>query len=145
MPGRLLIALAAALAIAAGTAQAQPVRGVAAAATRSVSNYLSLERELAQTRGDAPGRARVAADFTLRTPAGPDVRGPEALQRGAPARIRDLDVREEGDVAVVSFLADAGGRTRFVVDMWKGETLLSRYSSAAPQAPRAAHRPSGRE
>ena len=39
--------------------------------------------------------------------------------------VRDLAVREEGDVAVVSFLLDTPHqRTRFIVDMWKGEMLL---------------------
>jgi hypothetical protein len=146
------LALAIALAIAGG-AQAQPVHagGVAGAATRSVSRYLALERGLDEalvTRNDAVLATRVDPQFEFRTPASADVRDRDAwLHRvaHARARVRDLTVKEDGEYAVVSFLADAGGKTRFVVDVWKGDVLISRSSAAAPEAPRAPKRPSGRE
>jgi len=155
MPERLLIALAAALAIGAGAASAQAVHagGMAqgGAATRSVSRYLALERDLQQAlaaRDESAVALRVDARFEYRTPASPDVRDRQAWLRRVPhasTLIRDLTVSEDGEVSVVSFLADSQGRTRFVVDVWKGDVLLSRSSSLAPEAPRAPKRPSGRE
>jgi hypothetical protein len=146
-------ALVFALATATGGVLAQPVHagGVAGAATRSVSHYLALEREVDEAlaaRNDIALSARVDPQFEYRTPASPDVRDRDGwVQRVAHsrARIRDLAVKEDGDLAIVSFLADAQGKTRFVVDVWRGDTLLSRNSALAPEAPRAPKRPSGRE
>jgi len=154
MHQRLLIGCAALALVTAGAGvHAQPVHagGVAGAATRSVSHYLALERELDEAlaaRNDVVLSARVDAQFEFRTPASPDVRDRDDWRKHAArsrGRIRDLTVKEEGDVAVVSFLADAGGKTRFVVDVWKGDVLMSRNSAVAPEALRAPKRPSGRE
>ena len=148
-------ALLVVLAGAGGGVQAQAVHAGGAvgagAATRSVSRYLALERELDEAlaaRDDAVLNARVDPQFEYRAAASPEVLGSEEWQRHVPhprSRIRDLTVREDGEIAVVGFLADASGKTRFVVDVWKGDTLLSRHSSVAVRAPRAAKRPSGRE
>jgi hypothetical protein len=153
---RLLIAAATAIAVTTGggaaALHAQPVHaGGAAAATRSVSRYLALERELQQAlaaRDDAAVNARVDADFEYRSPASPDVKDRAEWLRSvphAPTRVRDLTANEQGEITIVSFLADAQGRTRFIVDVWKGDTLLSRSSAFAPEAPKAPKRPGGRE
>jgi hypothetical protein len=153
MPERAVIGAAAALAAALvfTSLHAQPVHTGGLAATRGVSRYLALERELQDAlvaRDDAAVSARVDPDFEYRSPASADVSDRAAWLRSAPrvpARIRDLTAKEQGDVTVVSFLADAQGRTRFVVDVWKGDVLVSRSSAVAPEAHRAPKRPNGRE
>jgi hypothetical protein len=116
-------------------------------ATRSVSHYLALERALQDAvaaRDSAGLQARISPDFTYRSPASPDVLDRQAWMERESHRavpIRDLTVREEEGIAVVSFLAGK----RFVVDVWKGETLLSRSAAISPEAARAPARPSGRE
>jgi hypothetical protein len=126
---------------------AQPVHTGGGMATRSVSHYLALEREVQQAvaaRDSASLQARVSGDFTYRTAASADV-----LDRGAwvahEARrappVRDLTVSEQEGLAVVSFLAG----TRFIVDTWKGDQLVARSASLAADAPRPPRRPSGRE
>lgn len=140
----LLLAFAAA---AASCVSAQPVHAGGAAATRSVSRYLALERELqeAVVAGDSAAlQDRVAPDFTYRSPATPDVLDRDAWfsrESRHPVVVRDLTVREDGDVAVVSFLM---GR-RFVVDLWKGDRLMARSAATTREAARAPSRPSGRE
>ena len=96
-------------------------------ATRSVSRYLGLEREVQQAlaaRDEAALQSRVDEAFEYRTPASDETRDRAAWLHGASraqARIRDLTVREEGELAIVSFLADARqGKTHFVVDVWNG-------------------------
>lgn len=139
----LLLALALAAAL---PAAAQPVHA-GGMATRSAARYLALERELQEAvaaREAAAVQARVSPDFTYRSPVSPDVLEREAWLKREPRRadaVRDLTVREEEGVAVVSFLA---GR-RFVVDLWKGETLLARSATLSPEAPRPPSRPGGRE
>jgi hypothetical protein len=139
-----VIRIVAALALAAAplaASLAQPVH-TGGMATRSVSRYLALERDTQALP------SRLAPDFEYRTAASAEVRDARAWERAQPRstpRIRDLTVREEGDLAIVSFLADSGGRTHFIVDVWRGETLLSRYSARAADAPRAPSRPDGRE
>jgi hypothetical protein len=156
LPQRFLIAASIVLAAAAsgggpGVANAQPVHAGGAAATRSVSRYLALERDLQQAlaaKDEAAVNARVEANFEYRTPASTEVKDRDTWLHKvshAPARIRDLTTNEQDDTTVVSFLADAQGRTRFIVDVWKGDTLMSRYSSLAPEAPKAPRRPDGRE
>lgn len=90
-----------------------PMRG---AATRSVSLYLERERALASAidrRDRAAVEALLADDFSARSPASPDVLDREPWLhatlggRARESRVRDLAVREEGDVAVVSFLLDS--------------------------------------
>jgi hypothetical protein len=141
-----LLLLALALTAAAPT-WAQPIHAGGATATRSASRYLALERELQQAvaaRDDASLRTRLALDFTYRSPANPEVLDREAwLKRESrrPLPVRDLTVREQDDIAVVSFLAGK----RFVVDMWKGDTLLARSATTSLEATRTPSRPSGRE
>ena len=67
-------------------------------------------------------------------------------------RVRDLAVREFGDVAVVSFFLDptAHGKTRsplYVVDVWRQaeHKLAVRYVSQPAHALQAPSRPRGRE
>ncbi|HVZ45277.1 MAG TPA: hypothetical protein VHA82_15815 [Ramlibacter sp.] len=126
--------------------------GGAAAATRDVSRFLVLERGLQQAMasGDAASvRERVANDFELRVPASAQTTDREHWLRSSLRRasgvVRDLSVREEGGLSIVSFLlVGARQRTRFVVDVWKGEALVARYESPAV-APKGPSRPSGRE
>lgn len=142
-----LKALLAAVSLCAAAAFAQPVHTGGGMATRSVSRYLALEREVQQAvaaRDSAAVQARVSADFTYRSAASADVSDRDTWlahePRGTPP-VRDLTVSEQDGLAVVSFLA---GR-RFIVDTWKGEQLVARSASQAADAPRAPHRPSGRE
>jgi hypothetical protein len=146
-PLRLALTFAMAAAMACMGARAQPVHAGGAMATRSVSHYLALERALQDAvaaRDSAGLQARISPDFTYRSPASPDVLDRQAWMERESHRavpIRDLTVREEEGIAVVSFLAGK----RFVVDVWKGETLLSRSAAISPEAARAPARPSGRE
>lgn len=133
-------------------------------ATRSVSNYLRLERTLQQAlmdRDRASVQALLSDDFVLRTPASPDlVSADDWLRRGlAPAGhdliVRDLAVREHDDTAVVSFLLEpAQARPRagavftlLVVDVWRQSSskLMSRYIVQPAFPPAHRSRPTGRE
>ena len=126
---------------------AQPVHTGGAMATRSVSRYLALERDLQQAvaaHDTGALQSHVAADFTYRSPASAEVIDRDGWLAREPRRappVRDLTVREEGPLAVVSFVA---GR-RFIVDVWKDDQLVARSASLAADAPRAPRRPSGRE
>ena len=143
---RPLKAFVAAAALATVGAFAQPVH-TGGMATRSVSHYLALERDVQQavaTRDSAALQARVSGDFTYRASAGADVMDRDAWVAHEPRStppVRDLTVSEQDGVAVVSFLA---GR-RFIVDTWKGEQLVARSASLAADAPKQPRRPSGRE
>ena len=158
----LLIGAMAFACLAGAPANAQPGGGPprGAAATRSVSLYLDRERALAEAIDQRDREAvsgLLADDFSARSPASPDPLDRESWLRAALAgrardsRVRDLAVREEGDIAVVSFLLDLGAgrgaRTQFVVDVWKASTgrLLARHIAAATGAPPPPQRPSGRE
>ena len=141
---------------------AQPARGAGRGlATRSVSHYLDLERGLLDAlarRDRAAVLGRLADDFVLRTPDSDDVRSADDWLRqefSAPRGrlVRDLSVREEDDLAIVSFLLDrtSGGRraasTWFVVDVWRRSTdrLLARSISRPMVAPSEPRRPTGKE
>ena len=131
-----------------------------AMATRSVSHYLQLERALADAlsarRGDA-AKEMLAPEFEARSSEALDaVPAADWLAqqlRTAPAtRVRDLAVREFGDVAVVSFWADAqaaGARPSplYVVDVWQQAQgkLAARYVSRPVHALASPARPRGRE
>jgi hypothetical protein len=144
---RPLKALVATAALASVAAFAQPVHTGGAMATRSVSHYLALEREVQQavaTRDSAALQARVSGDFTYRAAASADLMDRDAWMAHETRRtppVRDLTVSEQDGVAVVSFLA---GR-RFIVDTWKGGQLVARSASLAADAPKQPRRPSGRE
>ena len=130
----------------------------AAMATRSVSHYLDLERALAdalhERRRDAV-QQMLAPDFEVRSAAALDaVPAADWLAeqlRAAPAvRVRDLAVREFGDVAVVSFWVDAAGpgarrSPLYVIDVWQQGKLAARYLSEPAHALPAPARPRGRE
>jgi hypothetical protein len=139
--------LLAAVAFASVAVFAQPVHTGGGMATRSVSQYLSLEREVQQavaTRDSAALQSRVSGDFTYRAAASADVMDRDAWIAHEPRRtppVRDLTVSEQDGITVVSFIA---GR-RFIVDTWKGEQLVARSASLAADAPRQPRRPSGRE
>jgi hypothetical protein len=148
--------LAAPVLVAAVHAHAQPaLHAGAGMATRSVAKYLQLERDLQQSlaaRDDAAAKQMLADDFQLRTPAAPEPLGADQWLRHHPAdardRVRELNVQEPGDLAIVSFLLDAPTgrrRVRFVVDVWRDDKLLSRYEAWTSEAPPRAARPSGRE
>jgi len=132
-----------------------------AMATRAVSQYLDLERSLAaalqERRRDAV-QAMLDADFELRSAESLDaVNGADWLasqmRPGAAAmRVRDLAVRDFGDVAVVSFFLDATApgaprSTLYVVDVWRQaeHKLAVRYVSQPAHALQAPSRPRGRE
>ena len=131
-----------------------------AMATRSVSRYLELERALADAlharRGDAVQKM-LAPEFEARSGEALDaVPAADWLAqqlRAAPAtQVRDLAVREFGDVAVVSFWADtaATGARRsplYVIDVWQQPQgkLAARYVSQPVHALAAPARPRGRQ
>lgn len=133
-------------------------------ATRSVSNYLRLERGLLDAL-ESGKREAVAAmlgnDFAVRSSITPDEMAAadwlksEAGDSRTTSNVRDLTVREFGDVAVVSFLIDHRrdttsmrvGNTDFVVDVWQQRThkLLMRSVAPSSKAAPIPSRPSGRE
>ena len=133
-------------------------------ATRSVSNYLMLERGLldALRSGKRDAVTGMLADgFGVRSSALPDEMATadwlksEAGDSRTTSNVRDLTVREFGDVAVVSFLLDhrrdtrtrRSGNTDFVVDVWQQSThkLLMRNVAPSSKAAPIPSRPSGRE
>jgi hypothetical protein len=149
LPQRFLSALL--VALAAQAVHAQPMRGMGEAATRPNAHYRDLEvalQEAIAARDTPAVMARVAPRFEFRTPASADTLDRAAwlkAQLRRAVRIRDVSVREEGEMAIVSFLADAPRGTRFVVDVWKGDQLVARYAARAQEAARAPSRPSGRD
>lgn len=153
---RLLVTLA--LLVAMGATSAQPAGAMHGMATRSVSHFLARERTLSESldRQDrAAASAMLAEGFTARSASGVELvdadrwLDEEAKHRTRERFVRELSVQEAGDIAIVSFLLDesAGRRTatRFVVDVWKSDRLLSRLSALAVGAPAPTRRPSGRE
>jgi hypothetical protein len=132
-------------------ATAQPARGAGMAATRAASHFHDLEIALADALAARDSQAlasRVAPGFQYRTPAAADAVDRDAWLRregGVPVRIRDLGVDEQGELAIVSLLADAPRGTQFIVDVWKGDQLVSRYASRARDATKPPARPSGRD
>lgn len=90
--------------------------------------------------------------FEARDAAAPDTADRDTWLRAAlaerPGHVRALAVREQGGLALVSFLLDhgAGGnrRTDFIVDAWQDGHLLSRFSARAT-AGAPPLRPDGRE
>jgi hypothetical protein len=141
------------------------VRGAAGGmATRSVSRYLQLERELQdRLAGPHPADAKALLDdnFTWRSAQRPDMLDAVAWLQARhggpkpPRQVRDLTVQEVDDLAVVSFLlespaASAGAQrapTLFVVDVWRQSSgrLLHRATDTPAHAPRPLDRPSGKE
>lgn len=130
-----------------------------AAATRSVAHYLVLERGLAEAlherRRDAVARM-LAPEFEVRSATSLDaVAAPAWLdaQLRAPAAatvVRDLAVRELGELAIVSFFLDSAshrGATLYIVDVWRrsDDRLAVRYESQPAHPLRAPSRPRGRE
>jgi hypothetical protein len=157
---RVLLAGCCALSLVSAATFAQPGGPMRGAATRSVSLYLGRERALAAAvdqRDRAAVEALIDDDFSARSPGSPDDLDREpwlrAMLGGHAGRtqVRDLSVREEGDVAVVSFLLDTGtghaAKTQFVVDVWRSSAgkLLARYVAAGTGAPPPTGRPTGRE
>jgi hypothetical protein len=145
--GGLLLALAF---LASAAAADQPGRTV----TRAAAAYRVLEERLAAfvIRGSRPDlEAVVAEDFTLLAPALPDpLSRSEWIERAiaeAPldAAIYELNVIEQGDVDLVSFLVrtarrPAGPRVAaamYIVDVWERAThrLVRRYAISLPRAP----------
>lgn len=136
--------------------------GPGAMATRSVAQYLDLERglaaALAEHRRDAVLQM-LAPDFELRSADALDAVSAAdwvgaQMRPGAPAagRVRDLAVRELGAVAAVSFWLDSAARgkprsTLYVVDIWnQAERKLAVRYVAQPVHPlQAPARPRGRE
>lgn len=132
------------LAAAAIIGSAQPVRGAGLAATRPVSHYLGLERELqsALARRDGATLDRlVDAGFEARVPPADPLARAEwlALPRRSspPPRIHGLNVLESDGIAVVTFLYDAplgAWPVRAVTDVWRQDKLLARSESPAAGA-----------
>jgi hypothetical protein len=118
--------------------------------TRSASKYQDLEIALIralQDRSDSRLNQILANDFEVWSA---ERSGPTSRQdwqkaafatRTQPSRIRDLTVREFGEMAVVSFLLQGGPAGRgvpplFVVDIWtqSTNTLNVRYLSTPAKA-----------
>jgi hypothetical protein len=140
------------------------VRGPAAgAATRSVSHYLDLERDLQAAlaaRDAAAAQSLLSEDFEARSAVSPDPVTQQEWLRNEFAharrtRVRQLVLREFDDIAVASFLlqpvhADASaapGPTVFIVDVWRQSTgkLQARYVDQPARTPFLSNRPSGRQ
>jgi hypothetical protein len=133
-------------------------------ATRSVSAYLVLERGLLEALKDGNRDAvlrMLSEKFTISSAAEIDeISAADWLQQelNSPiktAGVRNLNVREFDDVAVVNFLLDRGrsvkGKTvtstLYVVDVWRQSShqLLARYVSMPSRTPPIPTRPTGRE
>lgn len=157
--------MAAALSIAAQPGPPPGVRGAEnAMATRSVSAYLQLERDLQDALVDqniAELNRLLAADFEVRSADRADATGSDDWRQQemranlSKAGVRDLAVREFDDIAIVSFFLD---RTRvwkgkpvsttwYIVDVWRrsAKKLQVRYTSQPVKPVPAPTRPSGRE
>ena len=133
-----------------------------ATATRAVAHYLDLERALAaalrEHRREAAAQM-LAPEFEARSGEALDAIGARAWldaqlrARTTPTVVRDLAVRELGDLAVVSFFVDAapvrgaGTTTLYVVDIWRESDarLMARYEAQPAHPLRAPARPRGRE
>src|SRR5439155_26756373 len=121
-------------------ALAQPMRGAGMAATRAASHFHDLEIALQDALAARDLKAlgsRIAPGFQYRSPAAADALDRDTWLRregGGRVRIRDLAVDEQGELAIVSFLADTARGTQFVVDVWKGDQLVARYAARAPEA-----------
>ena len=132
-----------------------------AMATRAVAHYLDRERALAaalrERRRDAAAQM-LAPEFEVRSAEALDaVAAPEWLDaqlhaRATPTVVRDLAVREFGDLAIVSFFLDGAVHgtkttTLYVVDVWRqaDDRLAVRYESEPVHPLRAPSRPRGRE
>ena len=133
-------------------------------ATRSVSTYLALERDLLDALKDG-NRAAVlrmlSEDFVVRPAAEIDeTSAADWLQHelNSPittAGVRNLNVGEFDGIAVVSFLLDSRRivkretvtSTQYVVDVWRQSShqLLARYLSVPTWTPPIPTRPTGRE
>lgn len=147
-----------ALLLAASAAFAQPAGAMGGMATRSVSHFLERERALSDAldRRDRAAAVTLLSDaFLARSASRIDALdsdhwwAEETTRRVRERFVRELAVQESGDIAIVSFLVDesAGRRTetRFVVDIWQSNRLLSRQSARAVGVPAPTRRPSGRE
>jgi hypothetical protein len=129
-------------------------------ATRSVAHYLELELALAgalqERRRDAL-MPMLAPDFETRSAqaleavVGVEGLVAQVLPGSVAPRVRDLAVRELGDVAVVSFLLDRTAlsphSTLYVIDVWQQQTdkLVARYISEPVRPLPMPTRPRGRE
>ena len=141
------------------------VRGPESAmATRSVSKYLQLERDLQDAirdkNADAVKRV-LAADFEVRSADKADATSmgawlqAEMRDKITNVGVRDMTVRDFDDIAAVSFFLDrkhtVNGKpvtsTSYVVDIWRHSTsqLLVRYFTKPVKLVPAPTRPSGRE
>ena len=138
--------------------------GDSAMATRSVNKYLQLERSLQTAIQDKDATAikpLLTEDFEFRSANKPDADDMETWMKSVMAgtavknRVRDLNVREFENTAIVSFYLDrdAASRVRetkttsFVVDVWRqpANQLVARYISAPGKPAPRPTRPSGRE
>jgi len=149
-------------------AQPQPppdVRGPASGlATRSVSTYLALERELLDAlsqRNRAAALRMISEDFAVSSATEMDeISAADWLKQElenprTSAGVRNLNVREFGDIAIVNFLLDSKHvvnrrsvtSTHYVIDVWRRapHQLLARYVSVPVGAPPIPTRPTGRE
>jgi hypothetical protein len=163
----LLIALLAFVSVGASSQTRLPpgVRGPdSGLATRSVSTYLALERDLLDSLKDGNRGAvlrMLSDDFGVRSAAEIDeTSAADWLQEelGSPimtASVHNLIVREFDDIAVVSFLLDSrrivksktAASTLYVVDIWRqgSHQLVARYVSKPSRTPSIPTRPTGRE
>ena len=133
-------------------------------ATRSVSKYLQLERDLQDAIRDKNTDAvkrTLAAEFEVRSSDKADATSMDAWSlaetrsKTTNVGVRDMTVRDFDDIAAVSFFLDrkhtVKGRpvtsTSYVVDIWRQSTsqLLVRYVTKPVKPVPAPIRPSGRE
>jgi hypothetical protein len=163
----LLITMLAGVCLATPAQPAMPpgVRGAdSGLATRSVSTYLGLERGLLEALkiGDRTAVLQtLGEDFEFRSATEIDDEtaaqwlDDELRSPIETANVRNLSVREQGELAVVSFLLDsrrttkpkATSSTLYVVDVWRQNPpqLLARYAAQPRRAPPIPTRPTGRE
>lgn len=141
------------------------VRGSdSAMATRGVSKYLQLERSLQkaiQDKDETAIRPLLTQDFEFRPGNKPDADNMETWMKSVMAgtdiknNVRDLNVREFENIAIVSFYLDRNAASRgrdikttsFVVDVWRQSVnqLVVRYIAELGKSAPRPMRPSGRE
>lgn len=139
----------------------RPSSGHTVVATRLVTKYMALERNLFQglQDGNNPGLEHIlATDFESwaaeKLPPTPRADWIHQFSGNLKTfQIHNMAVREFGDTSVVSFLLQRSGTMNgkpmspilFIVDVWRNDKLAVRYASAPANPAQLSSTPTGKE